>query len=202
MPRHSIGSGLEAVAAGAMRRALQVACCFFAVLGPAGTAEGVVWTSHGPNGGTVLALAAHPTAPTFYAATNGGGFFRSVDAGESWAPISAGFPVSNFTLTGLTVDPLNPARLYATGVSSLPGGGGVFRSTDGGASWAFTPLGNLNDIVAPGFTLARDTVFAVGASLLRSFDAGATWTEVSDGSAFCVTADPTAPFIVYAGSLS
>jgi photosystem II stability/assembly factor-like uncharacterized protein len=200
MPRHSIGSGLEAVAAGAMRRALQVACCFFAVLGPAGTAEGVVWTSHGPNGGTVLALAAHPTAPTFYAATNGGGFFRSVDAGESWAPISAGFPVSNFTLTGLTVDPLNPARLYATGVSSLPGGGGVFRSTDGGASWAFTPLGNLNDIVAPGFTLARDTVIAVGASLLRSFDAGASWTEVSDGGASCVTADPTAPFILYAGS--
>jgi photosystem II stability/assembly factor-like uncharacterized protein len=202
MRNHSIGSGLGVAAVSALQRALQVACCFVAVLGPAGTAGGVVWTSHGPNGGTVLALAAHPTAPTFYAATNGGGFFRSVDAGESWAPISAGFPVSNFTLTGLTVDPLNPARLYATGASSQPGGGGVIRSTDGGASWTFTQLGNLNDIVAPGFTLARDTVFAVGASLLRSFDAGATWTQVSDGGAFCVTADPTAPFILYAGSLS
>src|SRR5262245_27067741 len=126
MPTHSIGSRLEAVAAWAARRTLQVACCFAAVLGPAVAPAGVVWTSNGPNGGTVSALAAHPTTPTFYAATNGGGFFRSVDAGESWASISAGFPVSNFTMTGLTVDPLNPARLYATGASSLPGGGGVF----------------------------------------------------------------------------
>jgi photosystem II stability/assembly factor-like uncharacterized protein len=200
MPNHSIVSGLEAVAAGAMRRALQVACCFAAVLGPAGTAAGVLWTSNGPNGGTVTAVAAHPTEPIFYAATNGGGFFRSVDAGVSWAPINAGVPVSNFGITGLTIDPWNPARLWATAVTSLPGGGGVFRSTDGGASWTFTQLGNLSDVVAPGFTFGQDTVIAVGATLLRSFDAGATWTEVSDGAASCVTADPTAPFILYAGS--
>jgi hypothetical protein len=200
MPKHSIGSGLAVARVGAVRRALQVACCFAAALGPAGTAEAVRWTSQGPTGGVVLALAADPTAPTlFYAATNGGGFFRSVDAGASWAAINTGVPgVANFTMTGLTVDPLNPARLYATGVSS-PAGGGVFKSTDGGASWTFTAVGNQNGIAAAGDPLAPGTVYAVGGPVLRSLDAGASWTQVEIGNFISVAVDPTTPTTVYAG---
>ena len=201
MARHSIGSSLEA-ALGGLRRALQVACCFAAVLGPAGTAKAVLWTSNGPAGGIVLALAVDPTAPsTVYAATNGGGFFRSADAGASWTAINTGVgAVGTFTMTGLTVDPLNPARVYASGTTGP--GGGVFKSTNGGASWTFTSLGFVGDIVAAGDPLAPDTVYALGSGVLRSSNAGASWTEVQAGSFFTLTVDPTTPRTVYAGSTS
>jgi hypothetical protein len=45
------------------------------------------WTSIGPDGGQIRALAIDPTAPsTLYAGTQGGGVFRSLDGGAPGAP--------------------------------------------------------------------------------------------------------------------
>jgi hypothetical protein len=49
------------------------------------------WTSHGPPGGSVRALAIAPSAPaTLYAGTLGAGVFKSTDAGVTWNAANAG----------------------------------------------------------------------------------------------------------------
>src|SRR6266542_3100797 len=88
------------------------------------------WTSSGPDGGIVNALAVDPVTPaTVYAGTNGGGVFKSGNGGGSWAAVNAG--LTNLNVSALTIDPATPATVYAG-----TDGGGVFKSVNGGGSWA------------------------------------------------------------------
>jgi photosystem II stability/assembly factor-like uncharacterized protein len=200
MDRRSFGSGLAGSSAEAARRALRLAGCGIALLCAAAPAGAVQWISNGPTGGVVLALSVDPTAPsTVYAATNGGGFFKSTNGGVSWTAINTGVAEpGNFVMTGLSVDPLDPARVYASGYSGLEGG--VFASTDGGASWAYTELGHADDIAVAGDPVAPDTLYAAAGPLRRSSDGGASWTDLLPANFYTVTVDPTAPTTVYAGS--
>jgi len=50
-----------------------------------------VWTTHGPDDGRVNAIAVDPSIPTtVYAGTDGGGFFKSLDAGDGRPRRSSG----------------------------------------------------------------------------------------------------------------
>ena len=90
-----------------------------------------VWTSHGPEGGYVEALAIDPSTPArLYAGTWGGGVFKSTDSGSSWSPAN-GDLTSPF-IQGLAIDPSTPTTVYA----GTRTGGVVFKSTDGGSSWS------------------------------------------------------------------
>ena len=85
-----------------------------------------VWTSLGPDGGSISALVIDPqNTGTVYAAT-GNGVFKTTDGGTSWSQASAGLP-GPFVVT-LVIDPQNTSTLYAWTNS-------VFKSTDGGTSW-------------------------------------------------------------------
>jgi len=94
----------------------------------------------------------HASEPgVWYAGTSPKGLFRSDDGGVTWAPI-AGFndhpeqakwvgsdkdeTPDGGKLHSILVDPRDPAHLYL-GMS----GGGIFESTDRGASWAPLNLG-------------------------------------------------------------
>jgi photosystem II stability/assembly factor-like uncharacterized protein len=186
----------------AAARAGRIACIVVGVLAVAGAARAVVWTSAGPTGGIVKALAVDPSDPQrVYAGTNGGGFFRSLDGGLSWSAINEGVAApATFMVTAISVDPLDPSRVYAS-VHNGPEGG-VFRSVDGGASWSFEDLGApVYAVAAAGNPLAPDTVYAgVGNLLYRSSDGGTSWTAVSETGYYpSITVDPTDPRTVYAG---
>jgi photosystem II stability/assembly factor-like uncharacterized protein len=74
-----------------------------------------------------------PTDPNrVLLATDRGGVQASDDAGQTFAPSNAGF--SGRKVEALLVDRTNPDRLYA-GIVNDKGFGGVFTSTNGGASW-------------------------------------------------------------------
>lgn len=89
---------------------------------------------------------AHPDEPgVWYAGTSPQGLFRSLDGGDSWAPVSgfeerpgagsaAGGPQDGTPdgpkLHSIIVDPRDRLHLYVA-----MSGGGVHESTDGGASW-------------------------------------------------------------------
>ena len=97
---------------------------------PAGIASAGVntWTTHGPEGGLIYALAIDPVAPaTLYAGTDSGGVFKSTNGGESWTAVNAG--LTNTTVLALAIDPSAPATLYAGTF-----GGGVFKSSNGGGA--------------------------------------------------------------------
>ena len=91
-----------------------------------------VWSSHGPYGGYVFALAIDPSTPsTLYAGTYGGGVFQSTNSGGSWSAVNTGLSGNAPTVFALAVDPSTPSTLYA-GTE----GGGVFQSTNSGGSWS------------------------------------------------------------------
>jgi hypothetical protein len=127
----------------------------------------------GYNVGTAVAVNGATTYAAFVdSGANPSPTFRSgidTNYGGTWHRISS--PVlPNRYITGLTVDPANPAHVYAifNGYSRrwIPGGGTgvVFESTDGGAHWRDLS-GNLPD--APGDALALS-----GNNLVLATDVG------------------------------
>ena len=61
------------------------------------------WTSVGPDGGTVQALAVHPTTPDVLYAGGVNGLFKSVDGGGTWWRAEAG--LGSRTIGSLAVLP-------------------------------------------------------------------------------------------------
>ena len=111
--------------------------------------EGGTWTICRGVTGRVIGLAAdrrrHKSGRTYFAATNAG-VFRSDDGGVKFAACGKGLPAGE--LTGFAGGSDGKAtRLYATVRCSLAGGkltGGVFTSSDDGASWRSCMKGGLN----------------------------------------------------------
>lgn len=127
----------------------------------------------GYNVGTAIAVSGVTTYAAFVDSSgNPSDSFRSgidTNYGGTWHRISS--PVlPNRYIAGLTVDPRNPAHVYAiyNGYSRrwIPGGGlgTVFESTDGGSTWR-NISGNLPD--APG-----DGLVVIGGRLVLGTDVG------------------------------
>ncbi len=129
------------------------------------------------------ALAADPKDPkTLYLGLDGdpadgregGGAFKSVDGGRTWAPLPAQ-PGSRRVFFGFAVDPTDSRRLYWAGCAA---GGGLYRSDDGGASWQHIFKNEtwcFNVHVAP-----DGTVYCPGNNLWRSTDHGKSWKKLTD----------------------
>jgi photosystem II stability/assembly factor-like uncharacterized protein len=166
------------------------------------------------NGASFLAI--DPETPgTVYAAT-GGGVFKTADGGASWSAASSGLPmIAPSHVAVLAVDPQNPGTIYAGtndgGTSNGTGhfGDGVFKSTDGGASWSASNSGltltSVNALViAPqnSSTLYAALAGATG-EVFKSTDGGASWSTVSSGlmltSVAALAVDPQNPGTLYAG---
>ena len=93
-----------------------------------------VWTTNGPEGRIIEALAINPATPaTIYAGTYGGGVFKSTNNGGSWDAVNSG--LTNALVLSLAIDPSAPDTLYA-GTQQR----GVFKSTNGGGSWSAVGL--------------------------------------------------------------
>jgi photosystem II stability/assembly factor-like uncharacterized protein len=113
---------------------------------------GVTWLKPGeglPTYMEVWDLVVHPTRPrTLYAGVELGGVFRSTDAGATWTRISEGLPSS---ILGVAIDPRRPRTVYVGGHganSSIRRPDGVFRSNDGGRTWADISAGMTTKWVA------------------------------------------------------
>ena len=153
----------------------------YLALGNAGIAKSVdggnSWriVNNGLNNTTISVIATQPTDPaTLYAASaNGDGPFKSSDYGDSWTRLYGGGLDHPWTDT-LIVDPNHPDTLY-----QATDNGRVFRSDDGGISWAITwPDFRFSAIYA--LTVAPsdpNTLYANknGFGLFRSDDGGASW---------------------------
>jgi len=127
----------------------------------------------------VLALAAHPREKGRLLAGTNQGLMASADGGAAWEAVPgalAGVPV-----TALAYHPADATRVYAYGFKASLG---FVRSADGGMTWKATGF-LLSDrdgvvVIAPS-PQGTDTVFiaTVGGDILRSDDAGATWTPLA-----------------------
>jgi len=107
---------------------IRVAFIFLLALSPIPASAGNnAWTSNGPYGGIIEALAVDPSSPqTLYAGTDKG-VYKSANGGESWTKINAG--LTDTYIYSLAIDPSNPQTIYAGTLL-----GGVFKSANGGES--------------------------------------------------------------------
>ncbi len=147
------------------------------------------WTELGPGniGGRTRALVINPVNPDImYAAGVAGGVWKTTDAGGNWTPLTD--MLSNLAVCSLAMDPTNPNILYAgTGEGFFNGDGvrglGIFKTTDGGANWAYLTATSgsdffyVNDIVISPNNASR-VYAATRTGIQRSDDGGANWTKI------------------------
>ena len=177
------------------------------------TRAGATWTLIGPkstptNGGNgrVNAVRAHPTTPTtLFACTPAGGLWKSTNSGTSWAPIADGIAILG--ATDVAFDPTNANIMYLITGDGEAGDSystGVYKSIDGGTTWAAT---GLTFIAGQKKTFSKIIVnsttgaIVVGGSggIYRSINGGTNWTQTSTLSVRDLEAKPTNPAVLYAG---
>ncbi len=123
------------------------------------------------------------------------GIYKSTNGGANWTRLAGGLPVGTAGRVAMAMTAANRNRIYALfaapvagiGVGGSASGGGqifgAYRSDDAGANWTQLGLdGNLgsvqqfyNNLVIANPTNA-DLVFFAGVQIVRSTDAGATFT--------------------------
>ena len=183
-----------------------VLICSAIMAAPQAAQAGVnTWTSLGPEGGSVTALAIDPqNTAIVYLATQNAGIFKSTDSGSSWQPSSAGLLDhlgNQLYIEDLAINSTTPATLFAATSD------GVFKSIDAGASWQAANQG------VPAFSvysLAFDpatptTVYAGHAfGLFKSVDGGVSWQDLRNGldnnRVNAVAIDPTNAATLWAGT--
>jgi photosystem II stability/assembly factor-like uncharacterized protein len=154
-------------------------------------------------------FAVSPTVPSVIFGVDEEFFYKSTDGGATMVPQTGiGLPEPVFgevfvNFTNVVITTSDPQTMYVVDLFS-----GVYKSTDGGASFAvLTASPFLPAQVFPHPT-ERDTIFLEtfdGATgLFRSRDGGATFTEVRGGlpagTVQFVTFDPQNPSTLYAAS--
>ena len=141
-------------------------------------------------GGRVLSLLVEPTdatGNTVWAGTANGGLWKVTSAtiaGYQWTNVSSN--LSNLAVSTVAADPGTNVRYCGTGEGCFNAdavrGAGIWKSTDGGATWAQLASTNNSDfyytqklVVHPG---THDVYAATRAGLWRSQNGGTTWTAV------------------------
>jgi photosystem II stability/assembly factor-like uncharacterized protein len=168
-------------------------------------------------GGRVCRAAGVPGDPlTYYAATAGGGIWKSNDGGFHWKPIFDDQPTA--TVGSLAVAPSDPSILYAgSGEANIRGnvevGNGIYKSTDAGKSWkhVWKQEGQIGTMIV--HPRNADVAFAAvlghafgpnkERGVYRTTDGGKTWKQVlakdEKTGASDVCFDPSAPNVLFAG---
>ncbi len=177
-------------------------------VGCAGSIQAQTWTQAGPPGGTVISLAADPNnANKLFLGTADGHVFTSSDERANWQLLGRIGSGQDDVVTHLIVDPRNGNRLYASSWTLYSGGGGVYRSDDGGHNWNMTGLAH--ETVRALAQSPTDPKLLLAGSLTgvyRSQDEGASWQRITpanhpDLNRFdSVAFDPKDNNVIYAGT--
>jgi photosystem II stability/assembly factor-like uncharacterized protein len=171
-----------------------------------------------PRGGRVVAVAGHPTEPaTFYFGAVAGGVWKTTDGGTYWENVSDGY-FQTAAIGALAVAESDPSVIYAgTGEATIRidvvYGDGVYKTTDGGQTWAHMGLADTRHIGKirvhprdPDLVYVAALGHAFGPNrergIFRSRDGGRHWQQVlfrSDkAGAIDLAMDPGNPRVLYA----
>lgn len=180
---------------------------------------GLSYRMVGPSrGGRVTAVAGHRRQPgTFYQGASGGGVFKTTDYGLTWLPVSDAF-FETGSIGSIEVAESNPDIVYvgtgSDGIrSNVIAGRGMYRSNDGGKTWAPAGLRDAGQIaklrVHPEdpqivYAAAQGLPWTDGPErgVYRSRDGGRSWKKVlyvdEELGASAVAMNPANPKELYA----
>ncbi len=169
--------------------------------------------------GRVVGLAVHPQKPnTYYVAVACGGVWKTVNNGTTWTPVFD--EQGSYSIGTVTLDPSNPETVWVgsgenNSQRSVAYGDGVYKSTDGGNTWANVGL-KASEHVAKIHIDPKDplhvTVAAQGPlwssggerGLYQTRDGGKVWTKLlhidDDTGVTDFVVDPAAPATILAAS--
>jgi photosystem II stability/assembly factor-like uncharacterized protein len=172
--------------------------------------------------GRINCMAFHPTDPqTFFVGVAQGGVWKTTNAGISWTPLTDELPI--LRVSDIAIDANDPNIMYISlcdyayiGVGldlddrkrHTHYGLGVFKTTDGGQTWAPTGLSfSQEDFDA---SLIRkvlinsenpNNLLACGVSgMYKSMDAGDTWEQILDSLFWDLVQDPADNQTLYAAT--
>ena len=176
------------------------------------------WRSIGPfrAGRTVGASGVADQPNVFYIGVNNGGVWKTKDYGRTWTPIFDDQPTGS--IGDLAVAQSNPNVIYVGSGEGLQRpdlstGDGIYKSTDGGATWRNMGLRSaqqIGSVIVDPKDENRVFVAALGhpygpneeRGVYRSTDGGSTWRRVlykdENTGAIQVEFDPNNSQIVYA----
>jgi len=184
-----------------MRRAFIVPVLAGAILSAAAVAGINTWNTNGPYGGLMMSAVVDWRNPNVvYAASFGGGVFKSMNWGQSWSTANIG--LTDHQAYSLAMHPTDPLVLYA-GTAT-----GVFKSTDGGTTWIDSSTGfsggETFDLVINPTTPTTMYVTTNGNGVFKSTNGGGSWSPINQGLTdlgICSLAiDPLHPNVLYAGT--
>ncbi len=152
------------------------------------------WIGPGNEGGRIRAILIDPTtSSTLWVGSAGGGIWKSVDSGASWAPVQDF--MANLAVTSLGMAANTPSVMYAaTGEGFFNGdalrGSGIFKSSDSGVTWArlapTDPSSNSDwhyvNRIATHPTASGELLAATNGGIYRSVSSGSAWTKTSTNS--------------------
>ena len=182
--------------------------------------QGLRYRLVGPmQGGRVTPVTGVPSQPrTFYMGVASGGVFKTVDAGETWFPVTDDGQVPVGSIGDIAVSLSNPDVVYigtgSDGVrSNVSTGRGVYRSNDAGRTWSFAGLYNVGQIGAVRIHPTNADIAWVAANgdmfkpnsergIFKTTDGGRSWKNtlfLNDSTgAMDVELQPGNPDVVYA----
>jgi photosystem II stability/assembly factor-like uncharacterized protein len=163
----------------------------------------------GPFGGDARSLVADPSNPSrMYVGTSTGQVYLSDDAGRQWTRLAGLVAPSNWVVDHLAIDPAQPQVVYAAMWSLGSGGGGIFKTDDGGNAWKSLEAIHGQSVRALALAPSQSQTLVAGTleGVFRSDDGGVHWQRISPlghaeiHSVESVAIDPSDPRIIYAGT--
>jgi photosystem II stability/assembly factor-like uncharacterized protein len=169
--------------------------------------------------GRIADIAIDPERPsTWYVAVGSGGVWKTENAGTTWKPVFDG--ESSYSTGCVTLDPRNPSVVWVGTGENVGGrhvgyGDGVYRSSDGGATWQNLGLKaseHISKIVVHPknpdvvYVAAQGPLWSKGGErgLYKTTDGGKTWTKALGAGEWTgvtdVVMDPRDPDWLYAAT--
>ena len=167
------------------------------------------WQVLGPDGGDARSLAYDAHNPDhILLGTSTGQMFTSNDNGRSWSRL-ARLGGDEYVLDHIAIDPQDSNHIYVSAWSSSGQQiGEIFRTRDGGATWATLPAMHGKSIRALVMFKGNSNILSAGAldGVFRSKDGGDSWERLSPANSAeiknieSIAVDPQDPNTVYAGT--
>ena len=153
--------------------------------------------------GRINGISFHPTdADIFYIGAPAGGLWKTEDGGQNWEPLTDGQPTLG--VSTMVIDYDDPDIIYVGSGDRDAGdaaGMGVFKSTDGGESWAESNNGMGNTTVGRMVqhpTLNNIIFASTSNGIFKTTDGGQNWVQKKSGNSKDILFKPNNPSTLYA----